>query len=100
MSLFKQMAGANSVIEWTTANRLKFRNELRKRFLKDPHLDMSEVDKFITDIEDKVGLTNWGPSGGINEKEMRRELKELKEGQKDPFNRDKVDRIEQALFGA
>lgn len=100
MSLFKQLAGANGVIEWTSENRLRLKNELRKRFLKDPQLDISDADKFLSELEDKVGLTNWGPSNGINEKEMRRELKELKEGQKDPFNRDKVDRIEQALFGA
>ncbi len=100
MSLFKQLAGANGIIEWTNENKLKLKNELRKRFLKDPQLDISDVDKFLSDLEDKVGSTKWGPSNGINEKEMQRELKELKEGQKDPFNRDKVARIEQALFGA
>lgn len=100
MSLFKQLAGANGIIEWTDANRLRLKNELKKRFLKDPVLDMSQVDYFLDALEDKVGSTNWGPSGGINEKEMKREIWELKSRGGDKFSSQMADRIDDILFGS
>ncbi len=98
MSLFSQLAGANDIIEWSNANSLKLRTALRKEFLKDSQLDVADADKFLSALEDKIGLTKWGPSNGLNEKEIRQELKELRLSQKDKFNPDLVDRIERILF--